>query len=73
MDRNPTGSCNLGVILTNLQGFLGGASGKKKKKKQTKKQKTCLPMQETQEMWVRSLGGEDSLEKDMATHSSVLA
>ena len=45
----------------------------KKKKKQTKKQKTCLPMQETQEMWVRSLGGEDSLEKDMATHSSVLA
>ena len=30
-------------------------------------------MQETQEMWVRSLGGEDSLEEDMATHSSVLA
>ena len=32
MDRNPAGSCNLGVILTNLQGFLGGASVKKKKK-----------------------------------------
>ena len=31
MDRNPAGSCNLGVILTNLQGFLGGASVKKKK------------------------------------------
>ena len=45
----------------------------KKKKKQTKKQKTCLPMQETQEMWVRSLGGEDSLEKEMETHSSILA
>jgi len=30
-------------------------------------------MQETQEMWVRSLGGEDPLEEDMATHSSVLA
>ena len=24
-------------------------------------------------MWVRSLGGEDPLEKDMATHSSILA
>ena len=31
----------------------------------------CLPaMQET---WVRSLGGEDPLEKEMATHSSILA
>ena len=26
-----------------------------------------------QEMWVRSLGGEDALEKGMATHSSILA
>ena len=26
-----------------------------------------------QETWVRSLGGEDSLEKEMATHSSILA
>ena len=26
-----------------------------------------------QEMWVRSLGGEEPLEKRMATHSSVLA
>ena len=30
-------------------------------------------MQETQETWVRSLGWEDSLEKGMATHSSILA
>ena len=31
----------------------------------------CLPtMQET---WVRSLGWEDPLEKEMATHSSILA
>ena len=31
----------------------------------------CLPtMQET---WVRSLGQEDSLEKEMATHSSIFA
>ena len=26
-----------------------------------------------QEMWVRSLGQEDPLEKEMATHSSILA
>ena len=36
-------------------------------------QRTRLPMQEAQEMPVRSLGGEDPLEKEMATHSSVLA
>ena len=30
-------------------------------------------MQETSEMRVRSLGGEDPLEEGMATHSSVLA
>ena len=30
----------------------------------------CLPMQET---WVPSLGQEDSLGKEMATHSSILA
>ena len=29
-------------------------------------------MQETQEMWVRSLGWEDPLEKEMVTHSSIL-
>ena len=30
-------------------------------------------MQETQEMQVRSLGGKDPLEKEMASHSSILA
>ena len=35
--------------------------------------RTCLPMQETQKMWVRSLGWKDLLEKEMETHSSVLA
>ena len=35
--------------------------------------KTPLPMQETQEMQVKSLGQEDPLEKKMATCSSVLA
>ena len=32
--------------------------------------KIHLPMQET---WVRSLGREDPLEEEMATHSSILA
>ena len=32
-----------------------------------------LPMQETQETWVRSLGQEDPLEEEMTTHSSILA
>ena len=44
-------------------GFPGGSVVKKKKK-------TCLPMKETQ---VRSLGQEDLLEREMATHSSILA
>ena len=30
-------------------------------------------MQETQQMWVQSLGQEDPLEKEMATHSNILA
>ena len=30
-------------------------------------------MQEVQEMQVQSLGGEDTLEEEMATHSSILA
>ena len=32
-----------------------------------------LPRQETQEMWVQSLGQEDPLEEEMATHTSILA
>ena len=33
-----------------------------------------MPVQETQqELWVRSLGREDSLEEEMAAHSSILA
>ena len=34
---------------------------------------TFLPMQETKETQVQSLGREDPLEEGMATHSSVLA
>ena len=29
--------------------------------------------QEIQEMWVQSLGQEDTLEKEMATHTSILS
>ena len=32
-----------------------------------------MPVQETQEMWGASLDQEDPLEKEMATHSSILA
>ena len=32
-----------------------------------------MPGQETQETWVQSLGQEDLMEEDMATHSSILA
>ena len=50
-----------------LQGDLspdpGGASGKR----------ILLPMEEVQEIPIRSLGWEDPLKKDMATHSSILA
>ena len=35
--------------------------------------KNPTAMQETQETWVRFLGWEDPLEKQMATHSSILA
>ena len=46
------------------KGFPGGSVVKKKKKKEIH-----LPMQER---WVQSLGQEDPLEKEMATHSSIL-
>ena len=36
-------------------------------------QRIHLPMQETQEARVRSLGQEDPLKKEMATHCSILA
>ena len=34
--------------------------------------KNLPALQETQEMWVRSPGQEDPLEKETATHSSIL-
>ena len=36
-------------------------------------QRTHLPVQELKETWVWSLGGEDPLAEEMATHSSILA
>ena len=38
-----------------------------------KKKKNCLPVQATQEKHSHSLGREDPLEKETATHSSILA
>ena len=35
--------------------------------------KNLPAMQETQDMWIQSLGWEDPLEKEMVTHSSILA
>ena len=35
--------------------------------------KNLPTVQETQETWVQSLGQEDPLKKEMATHSSILA
>jgi len=43
--------------------FPGGSSGKE----------SALPLQETEEMQVRSLDQEDPLEEGMAAHSSILA
>ena len=43
-------------------GFAGGSAVK-----------NPLAVQETQEMWVWSLGQEDLQEKEMATHSCILA
>ena len=39
----------------------------------TQKVKNPPAMQETEEMWVQSLGWDDPLEEEMATHSSILA
>ena len=36
-------------------------------------ERICLPMQETQETQVQSLGREDPMEKEMATHPRILA
>ena len=49
-------------FVTTVPGFPGGSVVK-----------NLSATQETQETWVRSLGREDPLEKEMATHSSILA
>ena len=54
------------IILDYLEGSFGGPA-----------RGFCrwlhLPMQETPETWVQSLGQEDPLEEEMATYSSILA
>ena len=46
---------------------------KKNDTKQNTPTRNLSAMQQTQEMWVWSLGREDPLDGDMATHSSILA
>ena len=53
----------LHICPTLLQDFSGGSVVKK----------YCLPMQETPEMLVQSLGWDDSLEEEVVTHSSICA
>ena len=48
--------------FTNVQGFPGSSVVK-----------NMPAMQEIQKIWVRSLGGEDPLEEEIATHFSILA
>ena len=64
--RNSDRVLNLQLLMsnTNFFGLPQWLSSKKKK---------SLPMQETQKMHVRSPGQEDPPEKEMATHSSILA
>ena len=47
--------------------------GTEKKQGATPVAQTVKHLPAMQETWVRSLGWEDSLEKEMATHSSTLA
>ena len=53
-------------------GFPGGSSAKEAAC-QKKERKNRLPMQETQDTWVRPLGQKDPLEEGMVTHSSIHA
>ena len=55
----------LHICTTLLQDFSGGSVVKKKKYR--------LPMQETPETLVQSLGRDDSLEEEVVTHSSICA
>ena len=63
-DGNKHSRCLRKVFMEYFKhkGFPGGSVGKNR-----------LPTQATQEMRVRCLGGEDALEEEMATYSSVLA
>ena len=54
---------NMGCLSIHLLSFLLGFPGGL----------VSLPMQEMREMQVQSLGREDPLEEDMATHPSILA
>ena len=58
------------VLPGKINSTFGEASIKRLASLVAESKRICLPMQET---WVQSLGREDSLEKKMATHSSIVA
>ena len=60
---------NLHQILARLASF--GSSPTLLRASLVAQRLKCLPPM--QEAWVRSLGGEDPLEKEMVTHSIILA
>ena len=61
-----------GVFHKMLTEKLGQIFGPTQQIKMAQQLSIHLPIQETQEMQVRSLGGEDALEEEIATHSSIL-
>ena len=61
-----------GLDLRSIWKFIWGY-GKRGLPRWHRWQRTHLPTQQTQEMGIRSLGQEDPLEKEMTTHSSILA
>ena len=58
------------ILFMNCLGILPLDISQEKKKK--KHVKNLTAMQELQETWVQSLGWEDPLKDEMATHSSIL-
>ena len=55
------------------QGAKGGPSPQRAKVRVVPQETAGTFLQEMQETWVQSLDREDPLEKEMATHSSILA
>ena len=66
-------TCRLGRPRAVFEKNLGGDKAGDELPRWLGAKRICLLMQETQETQFQSLGGEDPLEEEMATHSSILA